>query len=210
MLWWVLGLGGGGCVVLTCITLVVSVGFLSLLGPQVTNAFTTNLGLQATSEAAQSPLTSGSGRASQVLTSSDGTIQIEVPSSWLTSNDLSTDAELQAAHLYDAQYVIVYRESKSLRVGLTLDDYTELVIRGFRQTNTETYVQSPKKTTVHGLPARRLELVGTRDGREGAYIVNVIEGENDFYRVFAYTRLERFERSRNVLEQIADSFRELR
>jgi hypothetical protein len=224
-LWWILGLGGGGCVVLACIIGVVGVGFLSMLGRQVSTVFSTiESGLTITPIAGRPtlqverptfgpsatlpPATSGDGR---VVSSSDGAIEIEVPNSWRTMDDLNAEADIQAANLILEQYAIVIREPKTtLPDGTTLEEYTQLVTQNIESTLIDANVPTPQETTVNGLPTLRIEATGKIDNIEAAYIITVVEGPDHFYNITAWTLLENLDRNRPVLEQVSDSFREVR
>jgi hypothetical protein len=145
------------------------------------------------------------------LVGSDGKTEIFLPDGWVEDNTLHDDAEIQAAKASDEMYILVLSENKADFQGLTLAKHSEIT-RGILTGNlTNPQVSEPTAvTSVGGNPAVQYEIRGTINNINVIYLHTTVETANSYHQLLAWTLPSNFEQNQPELQQIIQSFRELR
>ncbi|MBV1881793.1 MAG: pilin [Pseudomonadales bacterium] len=144
------------------------------------------------------PLVSGEGRARMV-----------VPIHWTSLVQLSEKTLLQAASLEEENYVMVAVQDKSLERNMSVIAYGEKVVeKVFTNISRPKIISGPSQLRVDGKNATRYWVEGVIDGVEITYVISIIEGEYQFYQIFAWTLTTQLEENKAILETVSDSFYE--
>jgi len=147
----------------------------------------------------------------QVMTSTDGTYQLTVPGNWSKETDLNSEATLQAGNRRDELYVIVIKESKSkFPASSNVANVTDLARESMQTTLTDAQASQPTSTSINGNPAKQFEVSGTVSGVQAKYLYAVVETSGSFYQVMTWTLTPRFNENKAKLQEVINSFKELK
>lgn len=148
----------------------------------------------------------------QVIASADNKIQLIVPASWDKSLNINNDATLQAGNHLMEQYAIVISDYKrGLPKGMTLAQYTDAIreslkknvmVVGLTMTDVETL-------TINGYSATRFEAQGTTVGTDIKWIYTIFGGTAAYHQVLAWSAASKFEGNKQILLEVANSFKEV-
>ena len=147
----------------------------------------------------------------QVMPSTDGTYQLTVPGNWSKQTDLNTSATLQAANLRDELYVIVIKEGKSdFPKSADVDTVVNLARDSMQKTVVGAQASTPIPVNINGYPARLFDVSGTVSGVQAKYLYAVVETQGNFYQIMTWTLTSRFDAGKPKLQEVINSFKELR
>jgi hypothetical protein len=150
------------------------------------------------------------GNAPKVLISSDGKWEITVTSSWITSIPLNKDALMQASNLIGAKYLVVIQEDKnSLGKVMTLNSYLDLIRTNMKGKLENPTTTDPLSITVNGKKGKLFEITGTYEKIDVHYLIAIIESKEKFHQLVVWTEKDKFEKEKDDLRKIIDSYREL-
>ena len=149
----------------------------------------------------------------RTVVANDSASQLEVPSNWtqITGDDSNVEATIQYGNMLGEKYVMVLSEPKSdlyevFGDGFSLDDFAELIIGGMEEQNFQ--VGTSKPVTVNGVPGQRIRMTTQMDGMSIVYMVSLLEGNDNFHQVHAWTLTSREKKNMPILIKVSDSFRE--
>lgn len=158
-----------------------------------------NLRSQAAGDAA------GVIRNPRTVLSSDGRSQITVPGRWRTMTDLDPTLEIRVGSTFAEQFVAVHTNSRdSIADDVSLERFAEWAVENFRSETVMDSSSAPRRLIIGGRSAIQYVV---RDTAEAVWIT-IVETENYFHRVFAWTSLSRAEESEPVFQAVVQSFRE--
>jgi hypothetical protein len=151
----------------------------------------------------------------RVVKSTDGKSQLRIPAGWASHPELENDdATLKVAHLKDDAYCIVLTEPKlDFEDGTTCQDYAKLVLKLADEASKNLkVVAGPSEVMIGGRPALLYETQGTvKDTTvRCTHLRAFVDGEHSFHQIFAWTTRSRFEGQRKTLEDIVNSFEEVK
>ncbi len=144
-----------------------------------------------------------------ILKSIDGQSQIVLPSGWKEYRKLNDAAELQAANLGKNLYILVLTESKDDFDQITLKQHSALTRNSLLKSLTAPEVTGPKKLTVSGYAAIQFEIRGQLDSTKICYLHTTVETAQNFHQILAWTSKSGFEKNKEELQQVVNSFREI-
>lgn len=146
---------------------------------------------------------------------------LSIPASFSKTSQLNQHASLQYQNIFKELYVIVIDEPKSeLYEAIStyelsdiyesnLIGYSDLIWDGFEAEIEMNYSSDFSDYKINGLSARLINFTGKVEDLEVYYSLAIIEGENDFYQVLAWT-LSSFEsKNKHTLDSMIYSFEEL-
>lgn len=141
-----------------------------------------------------------------------GQVEVELPSGWQEAPEktLHDSADLYAQNEGEELYLVVVGESAAeVQAGSK-----ELVAYRYRQLITDALdtSQDPVPTDagqVGGYPAIQYEIRGSLDGKDIVYLHSTVFVEDTYYQVVGWTTAERYERNKEELQRIVNSFSQL-
>lgn len=147
----------------------------------------------------------------QVMPSTDGTYQLTVPGNWSKQTDLNSEATLQAANLREELYVIVIKEGKTdFSKSADVDMVVNLARDSMQKSVTNAQASTPVPVNINGYPARQFDISGTVSGIQAKYLYAVVETPGNFYQIMTWTLTSSFDSSKPKLQEVINSFKELR
>lgn len=151
----------------------------------------------------------GKAQSPQVLTATDGSCQLTVPSTWRTETVLNELATLQASNRLGEQYVVVIRENKEdFGKSANLTVITDAIRDNLRLAVTNPVFSDSIPATVGGFPARQFEASGEVSGLKAKYLYAVVDTPQNYYQIITWTLTSRFEENRPKLMEVINSFKE--
>ncbi|HJZ69589.1 MAG TPA: hypothetical protein VKF81_15800 [Blastocatellia bacterium] len=148
------------------------------------------------------------GQARQVIISSDGQYQIQVPTGWKQTTNLHEKAGLQAEDRLHEMYIIVLSESKSDFEDMNLDKHSQITSEQLINNLSSTETSTPTRLVINGNPALQYVVSGTISNVKVTYLHTTVETAKSFNQVLAWTLRSRFEQNRAALQNVAQSFKE--
>ncbi len=144
-----------------------------------------------------------------VAKTSDGSAQLTFPKGWKNTVAPNPQSILFYSDMYNG--VLVVRESKSrFSSGLTIDDYTALVINSVTQKMENTVVTDSISTRINNYAARQFEIQGELQKVKFKYLYTIIESNNSYYQVIAYTTQDLYDKNKSSLVKIVNTFKEIK
>jgi hypothetical protein len=137
--------------------------------------------------------------------STDGQTQITVPATWRTLADESGKMEMKVGSVTARRFVAVFTESRSKVPGADLDAYTAWALDDYHSQVADGTASAPHALTIGGSPAIQYELSDPSD----VTWLTVIQTENNFHRVVAWTSLGQADEFRPLFQNVLESFREI-
>lgn len=132
--------------------------------------------------------------------------RISIPTGW-ASVALNEQADLQVGHETADCYLMVFTESRAdLDPGFTLAEYSAVTREGLTGGD-EVAETSPHGFRIDGRAALQVE-IRFEDEPEVVYLHTVVEGEDHFHQLMAWTVATGFERNRAAIDAVIESFRE--
>lgn len=143
------------------------------------------------------------------ITSSDNKYSITIPKTWSTKQILNPAANLNASQMLKEQYIIGLTESKELFTeGLTLKDYSELVINNMKTALKNFDAKSPIEIKIDNKQAYQYIVTGELNKVKISYIITTIEGKDSFYTINTWTLYNKYEENNKLLKNITNTFKE--
>ncbi len=155
-----------------------------------------------------SDVTSSGG--TKTLTSTDGALQFEVPSSWSSQTDLNQVATLQAGDPNNEAYGVVIEDPRKAFSSLDLAKFADQEMHQLVTRVGLADLTGPKKVTVNGKEAVQYQLKGFANSVEVVYLYTFVETPDRFLKVVTWSLASNFEKNQKVLEQVSASIRELK
>ena len=145
----------------------------------------------------------------KVITSQDGTTQVVVPESWSIQQDLNDIADLQVADIAEENYLIVISEPKSdFDNNVSVEQYSEMTRKFILESVQGGHLSEPVNFTINGNVALQYQIIGSFDGLYIVYLHTVVEGDEDFHQLLAWTLLDKLEENEPILKSVVNSFQE--
>jgi hypothetical protein len=142
--------------------------------------------------------------------SNDGKWAFTADSSWNTRRVLKEGAAIQASNLVSDKYIIVLQENKiDFQKGISLKDYTGLVINLMRKNLTDPSSTPPVDITVNGMKARLFELSGSIDKTNLKYLVATVESKDSFHQLILWSLPSKYDSLKSEYMKIIESYRAL-
>lgn len=150
-------------------------------------------------------------RPARAFKSQDGLVSVTLPRTWAEVPTLNPLANLKVGDERADVYLIVVSEKKSDVQGdnQTLQKYSKNTRARLTDTLKNLRQDGPWFISVGKNRALRYEIYGTSpDGMAVAYIHSVVESPNYFHQVVGWSKAENFQKVRDAIRSVSDSFRE--
>lgn len=146
----------------------------------------------------------------KTITSTDGALQFQVPSSWSQQSDLNEVAALQAGDRISEAYAVVIADPRkpfaSMDLAKFADQQMQQLVTRVRLAN----LTGPEQVTVNGKDALQYQLKGFHNSVEVVYLYTFVETEDRFLKVISWSLASNFDKNKDALEQVSASIRELK
>lgn len=144
-----------------------------------------------------------------IYTSYSGRFEMRLPYDWEWDYELVDEAQLCASNFESEKYISVIEDYKSnLSAGLSVEGYFEYVKQNIQRVADNVVIEGPFLTQLDGKNAAQYIASGYFDDQEIAYLITIIDGEECFYQIMAWTLGELFEQYLEEFDAISQSFRE--
>lgn len=144
----------------------------------------------------------------KVIKSSDGTLQLTVPSSWKEDKELNDQAMLQVSNRSEEKYVIVIREEKATFASdVKVDDYTGMVADNMSSAVTNAQLSKIQDSTFNNKSACYFELAGEVQKIKISYLVIVWQDNGNYYQTIGWTLTPKFESNKGSIRAVMDSLK---
>ena len=143
-----------------------------------------------------------------VIKSTDGVSQITVPKGWKEMKGLNDEASLQAAYAAKELYVIVMTEAKEDFDKMTASKYSELTRKPIVEALSSAKEEKVGNVKIAGQSAVQYKIQGTIDNIKVVYLHTTVEGSKHFHYILAWTLRSKYEKNKDVLQQVIKSFKE--
>jgi hypothetical protein len=146
----------------------------------------------------------------KVIEALDGQSRITVPKGWNANYNLSEIAAIGASDNINQKFALVVTETKeNFSSDITIDEYCNLVVEYMELSVSNSNITEKKKLTINGKQAVQFELWGEIDKIKIAYLITIIETEDNFHQVTLWTMQSRFNEFKEEFSKIAESFEEI-
>jgi hypothetical protein len=149
-----------------------------------------------------------------VYVSPNGQIQVTLPSGWSKATGLNERAELEVSNAPQNMYLIVLSESKAdfqkNRQDISLPKHSEITRGILVKSLTNVQTVGPKNLTINGNSALQYEILGKSGNLDIAYLHTTIETANNYHQMIAYTSQAEFSKNRSEMEEVINSFQEVK
>lgn len=144
------------------------------------------------------------------LLSSDGKVQIMLPSGWAKTNGLNDRAILQASKASDEVYLFIASYNKTDFSETELEKNAAIFLNNLRQTFINSEISAPTATKqVNGNSAIQYKINGTFDGFNFTALSTVIETPTSYYQIYAWTLASQFADNQTEMQEVIQSFQEV-
>ncbi|PSB03343.1 hypothetical protein [Merismopedia glauca] len=160
------------------------------------------------------PSASTAPSSNNVFVSPNGQIQVNLPPGWSKAQGLNDKAELEVSNAPREMYLIVLSESKAdfQKAGqdINLPKHSDLTRGILLKSITNAQTIGPKSITVNGNPALQYEILGIINNINIGYLHTTVETANNYHQIIAYTSQSDFSKNRSEMEEVINSFQEVK
>ena len=148
--------------------------------------------------------------------STDGLVQITAPILWDDMTEYKESLQMEDSTLVISDepgdvWIMVITETKEELRMISLSQFTELVTNQIISNLSEIVsVSDPIQTTLNEHAAIQYEIQGVIDGDGVVYLHTSVEGKHHYHQIVAFTLGEQKFSDKAQLQQIVESFKELR
>ncbi|OXM82850.1 stalk domain-containing protein [Paenibacillus rigui] len=142
------------------------------------------------------------------LKSPDGRAQMHVSGKWRSLN--APVRGIQSYAMYDGSMLMTNSDPKAYLPSVeSLDSYEQAVLGNLSTRGYKDYSE-PKKITVNGMPARQFVYSVSHSSKTVKILATIIEGKYNFFRVAFMVEEDKFPALEPELQQMLQSFQELK
>ncbi len=146
-------------------------------------------------------------REPKIVTSTDGKVQLTVPTGWKTQN-LNDQAVIQVAKAREEFYAIVVpRNKEDFDETANVDDLVTLMQKDMESVVENAEITDSKPIEINGLRGRQFEVKGSVEKLRVTYIFFVLETEEQYYQIMSWTLTSRFQKNKPILRDVMSSFK---
>ncbi len=149
----------------------------------------------------------------QKIKSSDGALEITVPSTWSDDNTparkLNDQAVLQASNRTGELYVIVLTEEKADLNDMDLKKFSEITRGSQLQSMKNATEEGPHERKINGMPAIEYTLKGSVDKANVVMKHVSVEGAKRFHQMLVWTLKSKWDAEKAGLDAVVESLKEV-
>jgi hypothetical protein len=139
------------------------------------------------------------------VTSDDGWISLEVPSSWSNLPEIGKDSPLKMGNKFAEQYLMVFTDPRVDFRG-TLPEFSKLTTGRMVTKLQDASASEPQSLTINGFPALRVRVEGTAGSVHVCYHHTSVETPDGMHQILQWTLASREAKAFPVFEKVAESF----
>ena len=148
----------------------------------------------------------GKGVKTQIVTTEDGLLELKVPKTWRTLDQISGIGSLGFGNLRSEQYLIVISEPISdFEDSFTLDDYAEICLGNTKDSASEYTSGQWVPSQISGYPAKEIEVNAVIDRLKIKYLNGYLETETHYHQIMQWTLPSQWKNSEQVFRSVLDS-----
>ncbi len=151
----------------------------------------------------------GAERGAKFITSSDGALQLQVPSSW-SKSELNPVAAVQAGDEEQEAYGMVIEDPRKPLHEYTLERFADIQMQKLVTRVALASLAGPTEVQVDGKTALQYQLRGLFNETEVVYLYTFVETEDRFLKVVTWSLGSKFDDNKEDLEQVSASVKELK
>ncbi len=141
------------------------------------------------------------------VTSTDGKVQLTIPASWKSGQNLNPQAVLQVAEPLNELYTIVIPDpKKDFDKTADLEFVTDLVRKNTESTLENSSFGETKLLEVNGYPARQFEATGVIEKIKAKYIFTLVDTPDTFYQIMSWTLESKYSENKSKLMNVVNTF----
>ena len=139
------------------------------------------------------------------ITSDDGKLKITTSGFWVKRSDLNKEAQLQAFGS-DGMYVVVITDAKTSVGNMTLPQHHQLTRDHMLQKMENSSATDSISVNIDGHPALQDEVSGTQSGTKLTFLHTTVDEGDSFQQVLAWTLKSRWQKHKDELRDVTNSF----
>ena len=148
----------------------------------------------------------------------DSLYQLDVPIYMKEMPSLHQEASLKFANILKEVYTITLNENKKDFIALVkgleeynenesvIDNYASIQKQMFEESVEVSDVEKYGVSSINGLQARQIKLIGEVDGISIFYVITFIEGRDNIYMIMNWTTEDNADKLENTFEYISSTF----
>lgn len=144
----------------------------------------------------------------------DGKFQISTNDNWSESDEVKKSNPkfcIGVVNKANETYAGIIEQSKlDFTNNMTLDKYNELIIQGLKKSLTNCEISDIKDTEINGYKAKTFLAKGTIKEIKFSYVYSVIELPDSFVNVTSWTFTSHFDKNKDELTKVTNSFQKLK
>lgn len=145
----------------------------------------------------------------QWVSAEDGMSRVELPTNWKHYPELNDIAGIEYVNLAREQYFLVISEPRSdFTDNMDVYSYSDLLMDNYRASLDNLQVKYLGEIRINEMPGLKHELRGEVDDVRLVYLMAALEGKTHYHQLVFWTSASRWERSRNVFEEVLETFTE--
>ena len=178
-----------------------------------TSTTTTTFTAKTSSTTIKTSTTTSQSASNVLVTSSDGSMSLSVPSGWNT-NDTSLPGSPAIAVSNNANHeylIVIERLNSTLPANYTLNDAFTDVKNFSTKIATNQVWQSQSNVTIGGMKGIAVDATGTGTASDTnfAYFATLLQGKNAFYGILGWTDSSLENANESTIDNIVKSFKEM-
>jgi len=142
------------------------------------------------------------------IKSSDDKTQISLLPGWKEDDNTNIDAKLTVRNK-DAYIMIIQEDKSSFSDDTSIDDYTNIIKEHMLSKAKNPSISESNNLLVNGYNSKQFEFVAEISNYKLTYLVTIIETPTSFYQVIGWTTQDVFEKNKDMLNKIVQTFKEL-
>lgn len=144
------------------------------------------------------------------VVSSDGKVQITLPSDWSEASDLNDHAILQAAKALDEVYLIIVSYDKTDFSETGLEENVAIFLDELKQVTMNAEISEPTATKqINGNAAIQYKVNATFEGLNFTALSTLVETPMNYYQLYTWTLASQFADKQPEMQRIIQSFQEV-
>jgi len=141
------------------------------------------------------------------IASDDNKLKVTTSGFWVKSSDLNHQAALQAACKSEEMYLIVISDAKSTVPNITLPQHHQLTREHMLQKMEDSSATQPVSVIIAGHPALQDEVSGTQSGTHLTFLHTTVDADDSFQQILAWTLKSRWQKHKDELRDVTNSFK---
>lgn len=141
------------------------------------------------------------------IVSNNGLAEFSVPEQWKKDTGSDGEVELSMLDAINDKFLMLISESKDIfSEDITLEDYNNMVVELMESNMDTATFTKPLNINIQDYDALQFEIIGQIQKVKIAYLVTIVETNDNFYQIVGWTSQQDFSKYKEELSRIANSF----